>query len=139
MTTCYEVSQGVQVRFAGPDDEELQQNAELSTGGRHALVVGYPWTSAYAVVGTPEELCQFGIHVAELTGADKELSKGISRAKCGLCGFSASAPDGELTDLMDVHRCLPPEPRRWHESVFSIWTCATVAVIAVMAISLFGR
>lgn len=59
MTQRYEASDAVSVPVdvIGPDNTEAGLwDDEFPADGRHALTIGDPWASAYAVVGTLPEL-----------------------------------------------------------------------------------
>ncbi len=45
-----------EIGVAYPDDTDSLWDDEFPSEGRHALIIGNPWASAYAVVGTPAQL-----------------------------------------------------------------------------------
>ncbi len=53
--------------LSGTGAEEWDDEGDLEPGER-VLVIGDPWASAYAVVGTADELRQFATRLLDLTG-----------------------------------------------------------------------
>lgn len=45
-----------EIGVAYPGDTDSLWDGEFPSEGRHALIIGNPWASAYAIVGTPEQL-----------------------------------------------------------------------------------
>ena len=87
--------------YAGPDTpvEIVPPDAGEDSGlelddGHHALVIGDPWSSAYAIEGTPEGIRAFAARVAELVEAG--LPRAISPAgdEQLAAWLEAACPDG---------------------------------------------
>ena len=71
MSARFEVARvrdGINLDVLSPGTEAMEAFDDDGTmePGEHVLVIGDPWASAYAVVGTPDELHQFATRLLDL-------------------------------------------------------------------------
>jgi len=67
VSTRYEVGDNdTDIAVIGPHDEGSLWDDEFTSEGRHALLIGNPWATAYAVIGTPDQLRAFVGRAADM-------------------------------------------------------------------------
>jgi len=102
--------------YAGPDTpaEIVPPDAGEDSGlelddGHHALVIGDPWASAYAIEGTPEGIRAFAGRIADLVEAG--LPRAITPAgdEQLAAWLEAACPDGPACLNHDDCQTLGPE------------------------------
>jgi hypothetical protein len=65
MSRRYEIGDsGADLEVIGPADEEFWDEIDQPAADRRALVIGNPWASAYAIVGSHDELREFASALA---------------------------------------------------------------------------
>ncbi|NUR59340.1 MAG: hypothetical protein HOV87_11825 [Catenulispora sp.] len=77
MSKRYEIGDtGADLEVIDPADPEFWDEIEDAPAGRHALVIGNPWASAYAIVGSHDELRRFAADLnGRLTATDPTRPK----------------------------------------------------------------
>ena len=66
MSKRYEVDNATtHLEIITPDDDPDTHGLELDDG-RYALMIGNPWSSAFAIAGSPEDIREFSRRVSEL-------------------------------------------------------------------------
>ncbi|WP_189243056.1 hypothetical protein [Planobispora rosea] len=99
----------VEVEILTPETDPDDHSLDLNTGN-YALAIGNPWSSAFALTGSPEDLWAFMLRIFTLLQQELPDAPRHDRTPPPVRGRSARATAGTLSTQL---RQFPPEYEVW--------------------------